>query len=178
MITCSFTLPLYYNACKCHVPLPQTYTFILFIAGGDITVTRKNENSRLISLDIPFYITTNAMPQFRHASSVMTRLATFNTVTLPKWLMKTWSVANYFVEHAMEHAHWMALEIDNNRHLIPSGELFYEGGTERRRTSVDVAREKARMRIRTSRMYGTTMGLHRALPMDAVHEVVISFFAS
>ena len=103
----------------------------------------------------------------------MTRLATFNTVTLPSWLMKTWSVANYFVEHAMEHAHWMTIEINNNRHLIPSGELFYEAGTERRRTTVDVAREKARMRLRTARMYRTTMGVVRALPMDTVHGVLI-----
>ena len=141
------------------------------MTGGDITVTRKNENSRLISLDIPFYITTNLIPQFRHANSVMTRLATYNTTTLPNWLRKDWSVANYFVEHAMEHAHWMALQIDNNRHLIPSGELFYEAGTERRRTSVDVARESSRMRLRTSRLYRTTLGVDRALPENTVHQV-------
>ena len=57
-------------------------------AGGDVTISRKNENSVNISLDCPIYITTNLLPQFQHAASVMTRLAVYQTTSLPKWLRK------------------------------------------------------------------------------------------
>ena len=41
-------------------------------------------------------------------------------------------------------------------------------GKEGRRTSVAVARENARMRLRTAHMYSTTMGVDQAMPRNAI----------
>ena len=82
-----------------------------------MTVTRKNENSRNIILDIPFYLTTNMLPRFRHEGSVMTRLKKFDTVSLPSSIMEV-GVAGYF-ENALMHLHWKGTQIDLHRDLIP-----------------------------------------------------------
>ena len=147
-------------------------TFMLF-TGGDITITRKNENSRNLSLDIPFYITTNMLPQFQHAKSVMTRLASFDTTTLPSWLMRH-GVAKYFLDTAMEHLHWMAMYIDENVHLVNSEELFYEQGTEKALTPLDIAREEKKQRLRTTRMYNLIPGLEESHPQDRIHQVSVT----
>ena len=139
------------------------------LLGGDITVTKKNENSRVISLEIPFYITTNMLPQFRHANSVMTRLDTYDTVTLPSTLRRT-GVAAFFQENAFEHVHWMALFIEQHRHLINPDELFYEQGTARRITVVDAAREEKKGRLRNMRMYDTTLGIDRTAEPELIHQ--------
>ena len=80
-----------------------------------MTVTRKNENSRNIVLNIPFYITTNMLPRFRHEGSVMTRLKKFDTDSLPSSMMEI----GYFEKDAMMHLHWIGTQIDQHRNLIP-----------------------------------------------------------
>ena len=101
----------------------------------------------------------------------MTRLASFDTVTLPNWLMKQ-GVAAFFFENAMEHLHWMASFINDNRHLVKDDELFYEGGTEKPRTSVDVAKEAKKLRLRNSRLYATTLGVAESCPSSAILQVI------
>ena len=100
-------------------------------------MTKKNENSRQVSLEVPFYITTNLLPQFRHAQSILTRLKCFDTATLP---VRQAGVAAHLQRHAMEHLHWMATIINANRDCIDSKELFYESGTSRQVSVVDLAR--------------------------------------
>ena len=115
------------------------------------------------------------LPQFRHANSVMTRLDTYDTVTLPNWLLRP-GVAAHVQTHAMEHVHWMARLIDDNRGLIKSDELFYEKGTERRRTAVDVARGLVTQRLRTTRMNPCTRGIAETCDSDVIHEVKLGAF--
>ena len=79
----------------------------------------------------------------------MTRLDAYDTVTLPAWLLRT-GVASFFQEHAMEHLHWMAMFITEHRHLVKKDELFYERGTARKQTTIDVVRENKRLRLRTT----------------------------
>ena len=53
----------------------------------------------------------------------MTRLAVYQTTSLPKWLRKH-GVNVHFEQNAMEHLHWIAREIDANRNLIEPAELL------------------------------------------------------
>ena len=135
-----------------------------------MTVTRKNENSRNIVLDIPFYITTNLLPRFRHEGSVMTRLKKFDTVSLPSSMMEI-GVAGYFEKNAMMHLHWIGKQIDLHRALIPVDELFYEAGHHTEVSEVDQARKKELRRLRDIRLYAGTPGLHLAIESGEVHEV-------
>ena len=135
-----------------------------------MTVTRKNENSRNISLNIPFYITTNQLPNFRHARSVMTRLKQFDTRTLPSSMMEI-GVASYFEKNAMLHLHWIAKMIDQHRHLITPGELFYEAGTHREDTVLDEARRDELAIMRQFRIHRDTPGLPLPMQPGTVHQV-------
>ena len=100
----------------------------------------------------------------------MTRIETFETKTLPPTLKKP-GVAEIFQQNAFEHVHWMVKFINDNRHLIDPEELFYEKGTERVKTAVDVAIEQKTRRLRNMRTRPVTHGVDGALADDYLHEV-------
>ena len=122
--------------------------------------------SSSISLHCPIYITANLLPQFQHA----TRLAVYQTTSLPNWLPKH-GVNIRFEQNAMEHLHWIARKIDANRNLIEPTKLFYEGGTHKRLSSVEVARVTRRDRLRSKRQAPVTLGIPCVAQRGNVHTV-------
>ena len=133
------------------------------LQGGAITITRKFENSEVINVNCPIYITTNLMPQFKHKASIDCRIEVFNTKEIPdnlkvsthlflwgKFLLTAFPrniqyslvvfvlctvtlisfqvpfVETIFRDDAMKYLHWIAEQINLNRHLIPREDLFYE----------------------------------------------------
>ena len=119
-------------------------------------------------LNVPFYITTNLLPQFRHASSVLTRLRCFNTKTLPS---KQPGVAAHLKKHAMEHLHWMALLINENIDIINKDELFYESGTAQELSYVDKIRKDEMALMRTGTMLEMTAGLNEVGSAEDLYQV-------
>ena len=100
----------------------------------------------------------------------MTRLDLYETVTIPSWLMKL-GAAEHFQAHAMEHLHWMCLEVDSHRDLVRRGELFYERGTEKPQTPLEQARLHRRALLRGQRVFAHCPGIEEMDAPDTIHEV-------
>ena len=71
----------------------------------------------------------------------------------------------------MEHVHWMMTFIEENRSLIDPDELFYEQGTERPKSILELAKEKTIARLRNRRADIVTHGVELGLPANLLHEV-------
>ena len=92
--------------------------------GGLMVTAVKSKEQRLLNNNVPFYITTNNLPDFGiEAENVNRRLAIFETRSLPRTEP---GVNDWLKNNAMECIAWMASEINRNRHLIEKEELFYE----------------------------------------------------
>ena len=78
----------------------------------------------------------------------MTRVEKFDTKSLPS---RQPNVGAHFRKHAMEHLHWIAMEIEANRHMIKPTELFYESSAMEEPTRLVLARENEMRKIRTLR---------------------------
>ena len=100
----------------------------------------------------------------------MTRIETFHTKTLPPNLKKG-GVAAEFERDAIEHVHWMMTFIEENRSLIDPEELFYEQGTERPKTTLELAKEATIARLRNRRSTIVTHGVELGLAANVLHEV-------
>jgi hypothetical protein len=79
---------------------------------------------RTILNNSPYYITTNEVPDFgKDDENVKRRIAIFTTTSLPR--TRT-GIDRWIYDHAMDCVAWIANEINNNRHLLPQDELWYE----------------------------------------------------
>ena len=94
------------------------------LQGGLMVTAVKSKEQRIVSNKVPFYITTNNLPDFgEEEENVKRRLAIFKTKSLPKTEP---GVDQWLENNAMECIAWMAKEINRSRHLIEKNELFYE----------------------------------------------------
>ena len=100
----------------------------------------------------------------------MTRLDVYETVTIPTSQMKL-GAAEHFETHAMEHLHWMCLQVDSHRHLVRRGELFYERGTEKTKTPVEEARLRRTALLRGQRLFPHCLGIGEMNDPYTIHGV-------
>ena len=140
-------------------------------SGGTIEVIKKNVDQLKITVDCPIYVTTNLLPHFRHAASIMTRLDRFDTKSLS---VRTPGVGAHFRSHAMEHLHWIALQIDMNRHMIKAQELFYELNVDEEPSRLERARQEEITKIKTS-THIIVPGISSPYDENAVPEVFLHF---
>ena len=100
----------------------------------------------------------------------MTRLKVFETKTLPPALKRD-NVAAFFKANAMEHLHWMAVQINTNKDLVERAELFYEHRAVKVESCVETARRKELALLRTGALTPIDKRLARSVDADKVHEV-------
>lgn len=94
------------------------------LQGGWMVTAVKHGLPRTILNNSPYYITTNEVPDFgKDDENVRRRIAIFTTTSLPR--TRT-GIDRWLYDHAMDCVAWIANEINNNRHLLPQDELWYE----------------------------------------------------
>ena len=94
------------------------------LQGGLMVTAVKSKEQRVLCNKVPFYITTNNVPDFgEEDANVKRRLAIFETRSLPSTEP---DIDEWLKNNAMECIAWMAGQINRHRDLIEPNELFYE----------------------------------------------------
>ena len=94
------------------------------LQGGWLVTAVKHAQPRHVTCHSPFYITTNAVPDFdEENANVQRRVEIFTTSSLPTI---TPDAYQWMYDHAMDCIAWAAEEITTHRHLIHPEERWYE----------------------------------------------------
>ena len=94
-----------------------------FFQGGDVAVSRKYSDSRNINLSVPYFITTNDLPDYgKFNDSVLLRLYIVNAQSLPSLVS---GMMEWYEENAFECILWAVNQVERYKFYIEPEELRY-----------------------------------------------------